>query len=85
MKYYLIFIMNLADGKEDKAVYAYNSLDEARANFHKQLGGWMQKDNVEHILAMVINSDGGVYCSETYTKPAPIVDPVDDKPAFTEE
>lgn len=72
MKYYLIFNMMYNDGtKDSNSEYTYDTEAEAITNFHKQLGGWRAKENVKHILAMVINSEGGVYATETYTNDAP--------------
>lgn len=70
MRCYLIEIIAYNDGtKENSAIYSYETKDEAIARFHTELGGWMKKDNVAHILCMVINSEGGVYKNESWTAP----------------
>ena len=56
MKYYLIEISNYTNGaSEARAVYAYDSKDEAVANFHKKLGGAMGNENYKSELIMVIS------------------------------
>lgn len=70
MKYYLVIVMQFIDSTTDsKAIYEYGTLDEAKANFHKQLGGWILKDNVQHILAMVVDERGFIPALETYDRP----------------
>lgn len=80
MKFYLFMTTEFNDGtKDSKSIYEYETLNEAEANFHKQLGGWMVKDNVSHILAMVINSEGGTYpelVKSFHNNVVPIVEPI---------
>lgn len=69
-RYYLIEVIQYNDGtKESSAVYSYDTLDEAVSRFHKELGGWMTKENVAHILCIVTNSEGGIYKNESWTAP----------------
>lgn len=73
MKYYLVEIIDYNDGtKSSPAIYTYETKDEAIARFHKELGGWMSKENVSHILCMVTNSEGGIYKNESWIRPIPI-------------
>lgn len=72
MRYYLIEIIQYNDGtKESPSIYSYDSLDAAVSKFHKELGGWGygQKENVKHVLCMVINSEGGIYENKSWTAP----------------
>lgn len=70
IKYYLIVVIDYNDGtKSAKSIYEYDNLNTARANFHKQFGGWMEKENVSHVLAIVTDSNGMCSSIETYTKP----------------
>ena len=56
MKYYLMEISNYTNGTaESRAVYAYDSKDEAVANFHKKLGGAMGNENYKSELVMIIS------------------------------
>lgn len=75
MRCYLIEIITYNDGtKENPAIYSYETKDEAIARFHTELGGWMKKDNVAHILCMVTNSEGGVYKNESWTAPVKVTE-----------
>jgi len=76
MKFYLILTVNYNDGtKDSKSIYEYENEKELIANFHKNLGGFMLKDNVAHILCMAVNSEGGVHMKEAWTNPiVPIVE-----------
>lgn len=63
--------------KASKAVYSYDTLEEAVANFHSKLGSWMKNETCQAELVMVIDDNGAVYRSEKYTKPytAPVEEP----------
>ena len=54
-----------------KAIYQYNTIDEAVATFHSKLGTAMKSDLYETELVLVIGEDGEVMRAEKYTKPAP--------------
>ena len=54
-----------------KAVYEYATETEAIATFHSKLGTAMKSELYDCSLVMVIDSNGAVYRSEKYTKPAP--------------
>lgn len=70
MKYYLSMIINYNDGTKDApSIYTYTTESEASANFHRQMGNWMLKDNVQHIVAVVFADDGRIIKDETYNKP----------------
>ncbi len=56
--------------KVSKAVYQYDTLNEAKANFHSKLGSQMKSATCLAELVMVIDEYGAVYASERYTKPA---------------
>lgn len=56
--------------KVSKAVYQYDTLNEAKANFHSKLGSQMKSAFCLAELVMVIDEYGAVYASERYTKPA---------------
>lgn len=53
-----------------KAIYSYNTKNEALANFHSKLGSWMKNASCNAELVMVIDDDGAVYACEKYNKPA---------------
>lgn len=55
--------------KTSKAVYEYETLDLAVANFHSKLGSQMKSDACNSELVMVIDYNGAVYRSEHYVKP----------------
>ena len=55
MKYYLVEISNYMNKTaESRAVYAYDSKDEAIANFHIKLGNAVGDENYKSELVMVI-------------------------------
>lgn len=56
--------------KVSKAVYQYDTLNEAKANFHSKLGSQMKSPTCLAELVMVIDEYGAVYASERYTKAA---------------
>ena len=72
MKFYLLETIEFNDETKDSVgVYTYETKDEAIARFHKELGGWMVKENVSHVLCVVLNSEGSTYAKESYYKPEP--------------
>lgn len=65
MEYYVILVKKYNDGTADKkSLYVYETLDEAVASFHSQLGGAVGASTVESILCQVVNSVGGTLRSE---------------------
>ena len=64
--YYLIEITTT--DTTAKAIYSYNTKNEALANFHSKLGSWMKNASCNAELVMVIDEYGAVYASERYTK-----------------
>lgn len=54
--------------KISKAVYQYDTLNEAKANFHSKLGSQMKSASCLAELVMVVDENGAVYASERYTK-----------------
>lgn len=65
MEYYVILIKKYNDGTADKkSLYVYETLDEAVASFHSQLGGAVGASTVSSILCQVVNSVGGTIRSE---------------------
>lgn len=65
MEYYVILAKKYNDGTADKkSIYVYQTIDEAVASFHSQLGGAVGASTVDSILCLVINSVGGTIRSE---------------------
>lgn len=65
MEYYVILVKKYNDGTADKkSLYVYQTLDEAVASFHSQLGGAVGASTIDSILCLVVNSVGGVIRSE---------------------
>ena len=71
MNYYLIEISEGDSSIAGKAIYGYGTLDEAKANFYTKLGNAMKSNLYTSELVMVINSNGGIHCSEKYVAPIP--------------
>lgn len=71
MKYYCNLVIFYNDGKKDKtATYTYEENEnEAIAAFHSEMGKAMKDVTVKHCLCMAYNSEGGIYCNESYTAP----------------
>lgn len=65
--YFLIEITTT--DKIAKAVYQYDTLDDAVANFHSKMGSQMKSAACQHELVVVMDEHGAVYKSEEYTKP----------------
>lgn len=65
MEYYVILAKKYNDGAADKkSIYVYQTIDEAVASFHSQLGGAVGASTIDSILCLVINSVGGTLRSE---------------------
>ena len=67
MKYYYLITISFNDGTKDSvAVYTYDDLDTAKANYHTQHGQWMKRDNTEHILSIVTSEKGGIFVNDSW-------------------
>lgn len=65
MKYHALIIKVYNDGTADKtALYTCDTLDEAVALFHSQLGGAIGAETIKSVMGQVINSVGGVHKTE---------------------
>lgn len=65
MEYYVILVKKYNNGEADKkSIYVYQTIDEAVASFHSQLGGAVGASMIDAILCLVINSVGGILRSE---------------------
>ena len=73
-----------------KAVYQYETQEEAVGTFHSKLGAAMKSDKFTTELCMVIDDNGAVYRSEKYTKAVqpveeePVEEPIEEEPIETE-
>ena len=68
----MFYVIEIAKGDasiQGKAVYEYETENEAVATFHSKLGTAMKSALYDSSLVMVIDSNGAVYRSEKYTKP----------------
>lgn len=69
MKFYLIEIAT-GDAKiTGKAVYEYETENEAVASFHSKMGSAMKSELFESELLIVIDENGKVLKREKYIKP----------------
>lgn len=55
--------------KISKAVYQYETLDEAKANYHTKMGNQMKSAACKDELCVVIDGAGAVHVSDHYVKP----------------
>lgn len=67
-----------------KAVYSYESQDEAIARFHQKMGGAMLNENYATELLVVMNSTGKTVKTEYYARPVPAPEP-EPEPETVEE
>lgn len=68
MKYYVIDIETYNDGTSpNKAIYEYDTSDEAVASFHSRMGSAMKNPNVDTVLVSAINAEGAL-CDQSYWK-----------------
>lgn len=65
--FYLIEITTT--DKAAKAVYQYDTLDEAKANYHTKMGNQMKSAACKDELCVIIDSNGAVHVSDHYVKP----------------
>lgn len=72
MKYYLIEIATGDLKIQGKAIYEYNTYDEAIANFHARLGMAMKSELYASVLEQVIDSIGNVFETEYYARPVEV-------------
>jgi len=56
-------------GQTTQAIYRFDTIEQARSNYHYYLSSCYANDNVTYALAMIINAVGGVVESEIYDKP----------------
>lgn len=65
--FYLVFIVDFVDGSpRSLAIYTYATESEALSSYHKNLGAWVNKDRVSHVLAHILTEDGGTVRSESW-------------------
>lgn len=70
----LFYLIEIATGDKKvagKAVYEFETLNEAIAAFHTNMGKAMKSDLYDSDLLIVSNSLGGIYKNESYKKPVP--------------
>ena len=68
MKFYVLEITEGDSKITGKAVYEYETLNDAIAEFHKKLGTAMSSELYNTSLVMVVDSCGGIHKSEYYVK-----------------
>lgn len=78
MRYYVIAIQynRVAEAENRTAPKAYNTLDEAVAEFHRQMGADMKNDTLGWTLCIVTDSNGFIHRKERWTRPVEIVEEV---------
>lgn len=70
MRFYLVSIQhNMEKDAENRTVpKAYDTLDEAVAEFHTQMGKDMNNASLDWAVHMVINSEGGIHRNEKWVR-----------------
>lgn len=74
--FYLIEISNGDSKIKGKAVYEFETLNEATAKFHSKLGSAMGSELYTEELVMVIDGNGGIYKSEHYIATPKVEEPI---------
>ena len=77
MRFYVFSVQynRIAEAENRTVPKAFNDLDSAVAEFHSQMAKDMKNDTLGWSLCMVINSLGGIYKNELWTRPEePVVD-----------
>lgn len=70
MEYMTILCVRYKDDTATKkAIYTAESSDAAVKGVYTNMGMYMAADNVESVMAMAVNSIGGVYKNEHWTAP----------------
>lgn len=82
MKYYVLVISNGDSKIAGKAVYEYDNKHDAVASFHGELSKGMKSDLYTDVLAMVVDSEGGVHAVSKevgkYVEPQPVEEPIEE-------
>lgn len=69
MKFYLVELTTTTGSESPaKAVYEYDDLNTAVANFHSKLGAQMKSETCESEMCLVINESGAQQKVEYYVK-----------------
>lgn len=71
MRYYLVTIQYNREKKAENrtAPKSFETLNEAIAAFHKQMGADMSNDTLGWAISMVFDMEGIIYKNETWTRP----------------
>lgn len=69
-KFYLVTIQhNRISQSENRTVpKSFNTLNDAIASFHKQMGTDMTNDTLDWAISMIFDNDGIVYKNETWVR-----------------
>lgn len=70
MRFYVVAIQynRVAEAENRTAPKAYNTKDEAIAEWHRQLAGDMKNDSLGWSLCMVIDMFGNIIAKERWTR-----------------
>lgn len=73
-RYYLVTIQYNKDAEAENrtAPKGYNTLDDAVAAFHKQMGQDMTNATLGWALSIVFDSNGAIMRNEKWTRPVPV-------------
>jgi len=77
MRYYVFTVQHnwQANAENRTAPKAFDSMNDAKAEFHKQISQDISNATVDWSLAMIINSDGGIEDCEKYWGPEKVPTP----------
>ena len=70
MRYYVLVIQQTPSGENRSTPKAFDTKNDAVAEFHSQLAKDMKNTNVTSSIVMLIDSDGAVHRSEKYVADA---------------
>lgn len=63
---YSVFEKETVNGETTKYNATYDDLLSAKKQFHNKIAAAYAKENLEHVLCMVINDAGGIDAKEVY-------------------
>lgn len=66
MRYYVNFIQNTVNGENRSQPKAFNTKDEAMANYHQTMGRDIASESILGSQALVWNSAGGILVNDTW-------------------
>lgn len=68
------------NGVNAQTVFAFDTIDTAKANHHYFLSSSYSNTNLEYFMGEIVDADGNLVTREVWYKPQPEPDPETDNP-----